>query len=69
MVNPSEVIAKNFSLSPAQYFETKVNYDLTDKHDFEKNQESFLKELSELNATSKNLENDILEMLKGLKYE
>lgn len=69
VVTPSEVIAKNFSLSPGQYFETKVDYELTNNHDFEKNQESFFKELSQLYITSKNLENDILEALKGLKYE
>jgi len=69
VVTPSEVIAKNFSLSPGQYFETKIDYELTNNYEFYNNKDVFLKELSQLYTTSKNLESDILEALKGLKYE
>lgn len=68
-VTPSEVIAKNLSLSPGQYFATKVDYELTNTQEFEKNQETYFNDLSQLFTTSKNLEKDILEALKGLKYE
>ena len=69
VVSYDEITNKNYSLSAGQYFEVKIEYvDIT--HDEFKNKiKGFEENLSKLFEDGKELENDIKQNLKGLKYE
>ena len=69
VVSYEEIAAKNYSLSAGQYFEVKIEYvDIT--HDeFEAKMKGFTDNLDEMFAESRELEAEIKEQLKNLKYE
>ena len=69
VVKYDEIKEKNYSLSAGQYFDVKIEYvDIT--HDeFTAKMKSFEDNLSGLFAESKTLEMEILQNLKGIRYE
>ncbi|WP_236979597.1 HsdM family class I SAM-dependent methyltransferase [Membranihabitans maritimus] len=69
VVSYDEIKAKNYSLSAGQYFEIKIEYiDITEE-EFKSKLSGFEKDLKELFAEGKELEEAIEENLKSLKYE
>ena len=69
VVSYDEIVAKNYSLSAGQYFEVKIEYvDIT--HDeFEAKMKDFTDNLDGMFAESRELEAEIKEQLRVLKYE
>ena len=69
VVRYADIAAKNYSLSAGQYFEVKIEYvDIT--HDeFEEKMKASKDLIVEMFDTSKKLEEQIVDSLKGLKYE
>ncbi len=69
VVGYDEIRAKNYSLSAGQYFEVKIEYVDITQEEFEAKLSSFEENLTGLFAESKNLETEIMNNFKGLKYE
>ncbi len=68
VVSYDEIKAKNYSLSAGQYFEVKIEYVDITKAEFESMLKGFEENLVSLFADSKDLEKEIQENLKGLRY-
>ncbi|QHI35335.1 Type I restriction enzyme EcoKI M protein [Kordia antarctica] len=69
VVSYEDIAAKNYSLSAGQYFEVKIEYvDITPK-EFTEKMQGFETNLHDLFAESKQLEKEIQDNLKGLRYE
>jgi len=69
VVKYDEIAQKNYSLSAGQYFEVKIEYvDITAK-EFEAKMKGFEENLSQLFKEGKELETEIMENLKGLRYD
>ena len=64
-----EIKEKNYSFSAGQYFDIKIEYVDITKEEFDKKMSEYQKNLSEYFKESKELEDQIFEQLKGLKYE
>jgi len=64
-----EIKEKNYSFSAGQYFDIKIEYVDITKEEFDKKISEYQNNLSEYFKESKELENQIFEQLKGLKYE
>ena len=69
MVTKEEVIAKNYSFSAGQYFEVKIEYVEITADEFAQKMQTYESNLSQLFAEGNDLDQKILENLKGLKYE
>ncbi len=69
VVSKDEVIAKNYSFSAGQYFEVKIEYIEITPEEFTEKMNAFENELQQLFTESANLEKQILENLKKLRYE
>ncbi|MFH6770271.1 class I SAM-dependent DNA methyltransferase [Gaetbulibacter aquiaggeris] len=69
VVSYDEIKAKNYSFSAGQYFEVKIEYIDISAEEFTAKMNNFEAELKSLFIDSKSLEEDIIENLKGLKYE
>ncbi len=69
VVSYEEIITKNYSLSAGQYFEVKIDYVDISQGEYEEKIKGFSDSLTSLFAQSKDLEVEILEQLKGLKYD
>jgi type I restriction enzyme M protein len=69
VVSYEQIAEKNYSFSAGQYFEVKIDYvDITPQA-FEEKMKNFQSNLATLFAESKELEIEIENNLKGLKYE
>ncbi|SFB07357.1 HsdM family class I SAM-dependent methyltransferase [Algoriphagus aquimarinus] len=68
LVSYDEIEAKNYSLSAGQYFEVKIEYVDITQDEFQAKLGSYQQNLALLFADSKDLEIEIHENLKGLKY-
>lgn len=64
-----EIKEKNYSFSAGQYFDIKIEYIDITKEEFDEKMCEYQKNLSEYFKESEELENQIFEKLKGLKYE
>lgn len=69
VVSKDEVIAKNYSFSAGQYFEIKIEYVAITPEEFTEKMQGFETNLQQLFTESADLEKQILENLKKLKYE
>ena len=69
VVSYEDIKAKNYSLSAGQYFEVKIEYTDLSPKEFEDKMKTFESNLSTLFSESKTLEMEILNNLKGLRYE
>ncbi len=69
VVKYDEIKQKNYSLSAGQYFEVKIEYVDITAEEFETKMKGFEENLSKLFAEGKELETEILNNLKGLRYE
>jgi type I restriction enzyme M protein len=69
VLSTDDIIAKNYSFSAGQYFDVKIEYtDITAK-EFEAKMKSFTDTLDALFAESSQLEKEIKQNLKSLKFE
>ncbi|MBT0810144.1 SAM-dependent DNA methyltransferase [Litoribacter ruber] len=69
VVSYEDIKAKNYSLSAGQYFEVKIEYvDITER-EFEAKLKGFEDKLADLFTKSNELEKEIQENIKSLKYE
>jgi len=69
VVSYDEIKEKNYSFSAGQYFEVKIEYVDITQEEFEAKMNGFKENLNKLFAESKELEDEIQNNLKGLKYE
>ncbi len=69
VVSYDEIKVKNYSLSAGQYFEVKIEYVDITAEEFASKMLGFESNLDTLFAESKNLEREIQENLKSLRYE
>lgn len=69
VVTKAEIEAKNYSFSAGQYFEVKIEHVDITAEEFAAKMKAFENNLVSLFAESKELENEIQNNLKGLKYE
>ncbi|MDR2121855.1 MAG: type I restriction-modification system subunit M [Flavobacteriaceae bacterium] len=69
VVTAEEIKAKNYSFSAGQYFEVKIEYVKITPKEFAEKMNAFENELQQLFTESANLEKQILENLKKLRYE
>ena len=69
VVSYDKIKQKNYSLSAGQYFEVKIEYVNITTDEFENRIEGFQKKLKKLFDESKDLEAEIQNNLKHLKYE
>jgi len=69
VVKYDEIKQKNYSLSAGQYFDIKIEYVDISPEEFNAKMKAYQENLSKLFAESKELEKEIMENLKGLKYE
>ncbi len=69
VVSYDAIKAKNYSLSAGQYFEVKIEYTDITPEEFASKMRTFENNLSTLFAESKDLEVEIQNNLKGLRYE
>jgi type I restriction enzyme M protein len=69
VVSYDEIKEKNYSLSAGQYFEVKIDYVDITAEEFEAKMKGFETNLAQLFTESRNLENEIFNNLKGVKYE
>lgn len=69
VVTAEEIKAKNYSLSAGQYFEIKIEYIEITPEEFKAKMNAFKGELQQLFSESADLEKQILENLKKLKFE
>ncbi len=69
VVDYDEIKQKNYSLSAGQYFEVKIEYVDITAQEFEDKMKGFEENLSKLFAESRELETEIQNNLKGLRYE
>jgi type I restriction enzyme M protein len=69
VVSYEDIKAKNYSLSAGQYFEVKIDYVDISHEEFTSKLKGFEDNLKNLFAESKELEKEIENNLKGLRYE
>jgi type I restriction enzyme M protein len=69
VVSYEDIKAKNYSLSAGQYFEVKIEYVDISADEFTTTMNDFESNLESLFAESKNLEKEIQNNLKSLKYD
>lgn len=69
VVNYEDIKAKNYSLSAGQYFEVKIEYVDISQDEFEGKLKNYEENLSGLFEESRELENQLLEGIKNLKYD
>lgn len=69
VVSKEQIKAKNYSFSAGQYFEIKIEYVEITPEEFTQKMNAFENELQQLFTESANLEKQILENFKKLKYE
>lgn len=69
VVSYEGIKAKNYSLSAGQYFEVKIEYVDITQGEFEEKLSGFEANLTGLFSESRELEKEIQENLKGLRYE
>ncbi|QOR10409.1 SAM-dependent DNA methyltransferase [Haemophilus parainfluenzae] len=68
VVSYDEIKAKNYSLSAGQYFEVKIDYVDISAEEFEQKMAGFSADLDKLFAESAELEKEIKEKLKSLRF-
>ena len=68
VVSYDEIKAKNYSLSGGQYFEVKIDYVDISAEEFEQKMAGFSADLDKLFAESAELEKEIKEKLKSLRF-
>ena len=68
VVGYDEIKAKNYSLSAGQYFEVKIDYMDISAEEFEKKMAGFSADLDKLFAESAELEKEVKEKLKSLRF-
>ena len=68
-VSYDEIKEKNYSLSAGQYFDIKIDYVDITSEEFEEKMKNYQETLAQLFQESRDLEEQIMEQLKGLKYE
>lgn len=69
VVSYDQIKEKNYSFSAGQYFEVKIEYTDITPAEFESKMQAFQSNLENLFSESKELEKEIQQQLKGLKYE
>lgn len=69
VVSYDQIKEKNYSFSAGQYFEVKIDYTDITPAEFEAKMKAFQSSLDNLFSESKELEKEIQQHLKGLKYE
>lgn len=69
VVSYSEIAAKNYSLSPGQYFDVKIEYSDLTPAQFATKLKGFTDNLDKLFGESGGLEQEIKKQLAGLRYE
>ena len=69
LVSYEDIKARNYSLSAGHYFEVKIECSDISHEMFDTELNSFQKDLERLFSESKNIEDEINENMKGLKYE
>lgn len=69
VVSYDEIKQKNYSLSAGQYFEVKIEYVDITAEEFETKLKGFEESLNKLFAEGRELETEIKNNLKGLRYE
>jgi type I restriction enzyme M protein len=69
VVSYEEIVNKNFSLSAGQYFDVKIDYTDITQDEFEAKIKGFTDNLDSFFEQSKDLEIEIRNQLRGLKYE
>jgi len=69
VVSYADIQTKNYSLSAGQYFEVKIEYVDITQGEFKEKINNFESTLNQLFSDSNILEDNIVQSLKGLKYE
>jgi type I restriction enzyme M protein len=69
VVGYDEIKEKNYSFSAGQYFDIKIEYVDITAEQFAEKMDDYKKDLNDLFAESKKLEEEIQKQLNGLKYE
>lgn len=69
VVTYDDIRAKNYSLSAGQYFDVKIDYVDITQAEFQAKMQGFEEKLKGCFAEGKQLEKEIFNQLKGLKYE
>ena len=69
LVNYERIKNKNYSFSAGQYFDVKIDYTELNEEEFTKVIMAHINNLNELFSEERKIENDIIESLKGIKYE
>jgi type I restriction enzyme M protein len=69
VVSYDDIKVKNYSLSAGQYFEVKIEYTDITHDEFKAKLKGFESNLADMFGTSKDLEKEIMNNLKGLGYE
>lgn len=69
VVSYDDIKEKNYSLSAGQYFEIKIDYVDITPEEFEEKMHNFQSKLADLFKQSHELEKEIEEQLKGVRYE
>lgn len=68
LVSYDDIIAKNLSFNPGQYFDVKIEYIDITKEEFDLKMKSFSNDLENMFNKSKELEDEIKKKLAGLVY-
>lgn len=69
VVSYDEIKQKNYSLSAGQYFDVKIEYVYITPEEFQTKMKGYEENLEKMFAEGKKLEVEIMNNLKGLKYE
>ncbi|WP_033760505.1 N-6 DNA methylase [Helicobacter pylori] len=69
LVSFDEIIEKNYSLNPGQYFTIEDASETISQAEFEKLMQQYSSELTSLFDESQSLQQEILETLKGVRFE
>ncbi len=69
LVSFDEIIEKNYSLNPGQYFTIEDTSEKISQAEFEKLMKQYSSELTSLFDESQSLQQEILETLKGVRFE
>ncbi|MCQ2827046.1 type I restriction-modification system subunit M [Helicobacter pylori] len=69
LVSFDEITEKNYSLNPGQYFTIEDTSETISQAEFEKLMQQYSSELASLFDESQNLQQEILETLKGVRFE
>ena len=69
IVTYDEIREKNYSFSAGQYFEVKIEYVEMSQEEFNERMNAYKTELEKFFEESNELQNDIMEQLKKVKYE